>query len=126
MKTGCLVKALIGSTIVFAVIFYIATNKLDDYIVNPIKNFSVKYVTKDLKNKFEFVKETPEKDSLFSQLNYFTENIKKFKTVHLNSVEDVIDSLDTYLDDSVVTTKDLEKINAIIEAKLKNERSKKN
>ncbi|MFA6977696.1 MAG: hypothetical protein WC209_00115 [Ignavibacteriaceae bacterium] len=126
MKTGCFIKALIASTIFFAVVFYIATNKLDDYIVNPIKNFSVKYVTKDLKNKFGYVKETPEKDSLFSQINYFAENIKKFKTVHLNSVEDVIDSLDTYLNDSVVTTNDLENIKAIIEAKLKNERSKKN
>jgi len=61
MKTGCLIKALIGSTIFFAVVFYIATNKLDDYVVNPIKNFSVKYVTKDLKEKFHYVKETPEK-----------------------------------------------------------------
>lgn len=126
MKTGCLIKALVGSTIFFAVVFYIATNKLDDYIVNPIKNISVNYVTKGLKEKFSYVKATPEKDSLFSQINYFAENIKKFKTVHLNSVEDVIDSLDSYLDDSVVTTKDLEKIKAIIEAKLKNERSKKN
>lgn len=126
MKTGCLIKALIGSTIFFAVVFYIATNKLDDYVVNPIKNFSVKYVTKDLKEKFHYVKETPEKDSLFSQINYFTNNIKKFNTIHLNAIEDVIDSIDFFLGDSVVTTKDLENINAMIEAKLKNERSKKN
>lgn len=126
MKTGCFIKVLVASTIFFAVVFYIATNKLDDYIVKPIKNISVKYVTKDLENKFDFVKKTPEKDSLFSQLNYFTDNIKKFKTVHLNSVTDVIDSLDTYLNDSVVTIQDLEKIKTIIEAKLNNERSKKN
>lgn len=126
MKTGCFIKALIASTIFFAAVFYVATNNFDDYFVKPIKNFSVKYMTKDLKNKFLFVKDTPEKDSLFSQITYFTDSLKKFNTVHLNAIEDVMDSLDNYLIDSVVTTKDLEKFKSIIEVKLKNERSKKN
>lgn len=126
MKSGCLVKGLIASTIFFAVVFYIATNKYEDYFVKPIKNFSVKYVTKDLKDDWQFVKATPEKDSLFSQINYFTKNLTKLNTVHLNAVNDVLDSIKFYLNDSLVTQKDLENIKVIIEAKLKDERSKKN
>ncbi|NCQ17471.1 MAG: hypothetical protein COZ80_03455 [Ignavibacteria bacterium CG_4_8_14_3_um_filter_37_9] len=126
MKTGCLIKGLIASTIFFAVIFYVATNKMDDYIVNPIKKFSVNYMTKDLKDELRFVKATPEKDSLFVHLNSFTKDITKMKTVNLNTVNDLVDSIKQYLDDSLVTQKDLENIKVIIEAELKNERSKKN
>ncbi|MCK9211259.1 MAG: hypothetical protein M0P61_10525 [Ignavibacteriaceae bacterium] len=126
MKSGCLVKGLIISTIFFAGVFYIATNKSDDYFIKPIKNFSVKYFTKDLKNQFRYVKETPEKDSLFAQVNYFTNNLKELNTVHLNAVSEVLDSIKFYLNDSLVTQKDLKNIKVIIEAKLKDERSKKN
>ena len=126
MKSGCLIKALIGSTIFFAVVFYVATNKLDDYFVNPIKNLSVKYVTKDLEKDWRYIKATPEKDSLMSEINYFTKNLTKLNTVHLDAVHDVLDSIKIYLDDSLVTHQDLENIKVIIEAKLKDERSKKN
>ena len=125
MKTGCLIKGLIASTIFFAVVFYITTNKLDDYFVNPIKNFSVKYITKDLKDDWRFVKETPEKDLLLSQVNYFAKDLAKLNTVHLNAITDVLDSIKFYLKDSLVTQNDLENIKVLIEEKLKNERSKK-
>ncbi|MCK9426733.1 MAG: hypothetical protein M0Q21_11895 [Ignavibacteriaceae bacterium] len=126
MKSGCLIKALIASTIFFAVVFYIATNKLDDYFVKPVKDFSIKYFTKDLKDQFKHVKETPEKDSLFAQINYFTNNLKDLNTVHLDAVSEVLDSIEFFIGDSVVTQKDLENFKVIIEAKLKDERSKKN
>jgi len=126
MKTGCIIKALIASTIFFAVVFYIVTNKMDDYFVNPIKNLSVNYMTKSLKDDWQYVKSTPEKDSLMSEINYFTKNLTKLKTVHLDAVHDVLDSIKIYLDDSLVTHQDLENIKVIIEAKLKDERSKKN
>jgi len=126
MKTGCLIKTLIFSTVFFAVVFYIATNKLNDYIVNPIKNLSVKYASKGIDDKLKFVKESPEKDSLFSQITYFTNNVKNLNTVHLDAVSEVMDSINYYIADSLVTIKDLDNIKLIIEAKLKNERSKKN
>jgi len=126
MKSGCLIKALIASTIFFAVVFYAVTNKFDYYFLNPIKNLSVKYVTKDLKDDWRFIKSTPEKDSLMSEINYFTKNLTKLKTVHLDAVHDVLDSIKIYLNDSTVSREDLENIKVIIEAKLKDERSKKN
>jgi len=125
MKPGCLIKALIASTIFFAIVFYIVTTKMDDYFVKPIKKFSVNYIVKDLKNEWKYIKETPEKDSLFVQINNFTQNMTKMPTVHLNAVSEVVDSIKYYLSDSLVTPAELESIKAIIEKKLQNERSKK-
>jgi len=126
MKSGCLIKGFIASTIFFAVVFYIATNKMDDYIVKPIKSLSANYLTKNVKNEWAHVKASPEKDSLFSQIEYFTNNVKELKTVNLTAIGEVLDSINTFLDDSLVTKKDLENIKVMIEAELKHERSKKN
>jgi len=126
MKSGCLIKALVASTIFFAIVFYIATNKMDDYFINPIKNFSVKYMMNDLKDEWSFIKASPEKDSLFLQMRDFGKSMANMRTVHLNAVNEVLDSVKFYLNDSAVSHSDLESIKTIIEAKLKNERSKKN
>ena len=60
MKKGCFVKSIILLTVLTAVLLYLINYKFNDIIINPGKNFIINQVTQEM----EFVKSSPEKDSL--------------------------------------------------------------
>ena len=71
MKKGCFIKAIIVLTIVVASITYILQNKFNDYIFTPGKKIILPLFVKEFKSKLTYVKDSPQKDSLYVMLKTF-------------------------------------------------------
>lgn len=126
MKTGCLVKGLIISTIFFAGIFYIITNKKDELIINPIKKYALNSVFDNVEKKFSKVNPSRERDSLFSSFQIFMNDVKKLDNIHINKIENVATLLDSILIDKKVDSLETQQFILITKKFLENERSEKN
>lgn len=109
MKKGCLIKLLVVSTIIFAAVFYIFTNKLDTWIVKPIKSFVYDSAFGEVKENIELLKPSTEKDSLVNVLKGIMTDFENKKNININvkHLNSIADSLLSFTSDSVITPEEL-------------------
>ena len=126
MKKGCFLKIIIILTILIAAVLYIFENHFEDFILKPGENIIKDLVFTDINKKMEFVRNTPEKDSLKVLIDKFV-SYKLHKEHKLNSEEfkDLIDSVSGALNDSIISLDELDNLKSLFK-KDENERSKKN
>lgn len=126
MKKGCFIKTIIALTIIVAAILYILQNHLDDLIINPGKKLISDLIVSGVDNELNYIKETPEKDSLrFLLKDYLKNKITETREISDEDVDWLIDSVKVFITDSIITKNDLLKIQELIKIK-DYEKSKKN
>ncbi len=121
MKKGCFVQIIIVLTIVIAAVLYIVNNKFNEFIFNPSKGLLISQVTKDL----NYVKDSPEKDSLRILISDYIKNLKSIKNISDGSVGKFVDSLKAALRDSVIDKREYKNLSKILRSKFNHERPKK-
>ncbi|MHC1736847.1 MAG: hypothetical protein AB9882_02415 [Ignavibacteriaceae bacterium] len=127
MRRGCLVKGLIISTILFAALFYVLTIKLDDWVLNPLKETFYNSNFDDVKENIKELKESPYKDSLITAFKEYSKEFRELKNIDLNEIGEKAAKVGLLLKDSTVSKEDFEQIKKILESKKqKNEKSKEN
>lgn len=127
MKKGCFFRTIIIITVLVAAALYIFENKFDEYFVKPGKKYLVEILETDLKDDFNMIKESAEKDSLKNLIASFIENVKssdKF-TFSVNDSESFTNYLSKAAEDSIISKEELIKISSIL-GKIENERLPEN
>jgi hypothetical protein len=124
MKKGCFVRAIIIITILTAALLYIVKHKFHDLIFIPGKHV----VISKLNKKLDFLKDSPEKDSLKILIDDYVNNIKDTKDINDESIQAFADSLSNIVQDGVVNKTELRNFSEIVKKQINssNERSKKN
>lgn len=106
-KAGCLIKALVVSTILIAGLVYFAIN----YGPGLVKDFVSGMIIDDLRDHTAFMPESPQKDSLIA---YVETTIDTFSLegveINTKKVNQFFDSLDTYTADTVLSQHELESL----------------
>ncbi len=130
MKSGCLIKGIIISTIFLAIVFYIFINKYDEFVKPMLDNFLTEIVNDELGDELSALKSTAEKDSLQSILRELMQNVDI--TVNASgenvskSLTDIAVQLKNIAKDSIVTKYELDEFLKLSEKIKEDERSKKN
>lgn len=75
MKKGCFVKSIVILTIFVAVITYIIQYKFEDWISKPGRKLLIPLVEKSFQKEFDYIKDSPEKDSLLIYISKYVENM---------------------------------------------------
>jgi hypothetical protein len=120
VKKGCFVKIIIVLTVLVAVILFLLQNYFDDLVLKPGEKFITGLMFDGLKREMEHVKETPEKDSLIALMDNFVHHkFKNKEQINLNGekIEDLVDSVKTAFEDSVISREEIEKITELFENK---------
>ena len=126
MKKGCFIKVIIALTIIIAAVLYIVENHFDDLILKPGEVIIKDIVFKEINKKMQFVKNTPEKDSLKALMSsYLSNKLHNERKLNSRDFEDLIDSINTALDDSIISPSEYQKLKSSFEKEI-NERPKKN
>lgn len=119
MKRGCFIKSIIILTIFVGAIAYIVQYKLDDWVLKPTKKIFLPVIENSIKDKFEFINNSPEKDSLISLISSYVE-----KTDLLEEADSIKIKLWSQINliavDSIVTKDELNYLNNLLE--IENER----
>ncbi len=121
MKKGCFVQTIIILTIVTAAVLYIVNNKFNEVIFNPSKSLIINQINKDL----NYIKESPEKDSLKVLISNYIKNLKSFKNISDQPIGRFVDSLKVALSDSVIDKREYKNLSKILKSKYHHERPKK-
>jgi hypothetical protein len=121
MKKGCFIQLIIVLTIATAAVLYIVNNKFDDLIFNPSKSLIVSQITKDL----NYVKDSPEKDSLRVLITDYINNLKSVKMLSKEPIGQFADSLKIALRDSAIDKNEYKNLSKILKSKFYYERPKK-
>ncbi len=125
MKKGCFLKVIIILTIFIAAVLYIFENHFDDFILKPGENIIKDIVFSNINKEMDHVKNTPEKDSLKVLINNIVhQKLQKEHKLDSKALENLIDSVETALNDSVISAVELDKLKLIFKKEI-NERSKK-
>ncbi|HSP86714.1 MAG TPA: hypothetical protein VLN45_01160 [Ignavibacteriaceae bacterium] len=118
MKRGCFLKVIIILTILVAAVLYIFQYHLDDWIINPAKEFFSEMFVSGADEKLTFISESPEKDSLRTLLKeYLKDKFTSTKELSNKDIDWLIDSVKAVVKDSLITEEDLNKIKNLIEQK---------
>ncbi len=118
MKKGCFVKGIIFLTILVGVILYILQNHLDDWIINPTKEFFSELFVSGVDEELSFIQDSPQKDSLRVLLKeYLQDKFSSTKEISNKDIDWLIDSVKVVVRDSIITEFDLNKIKDLIEQK---------
>ncbi len=113
MKKGCFVKTIIILTIFTAVILYIVNRRFNEVILNPSKSLIINQINRDL----NYVKDSPEKDSLQILIKDYITGIKKINNISDKSIGEFIDSLKEALKDSTIDSAEYKKLYKILQPK---------
>jgi uncharacterized membrane protein (DUF106 family) len=125
MKKGCFIQIIIVVTILTAVIVYLVKNHFNELVIGPGKEFLSGMMMDEFDEKYSFVYETPEKDSLRLLLNdILFLSIDKSKKISNNSFNELFESIDHVFRDSLIDQSELNEIKEM--ARLLNERSAQN
>ena len=118
MKKGCFIKIIIVLTIIIAAILYILQNHLDDVVINPGKKLISDLIVGGIDDELNYIKETPEKDSLrFLLKEYLKDKISKTKEINTSDLNSLIDSIKVIVTDTLITKNDLNRIKELINLK---------
>jgi len=121
MKKGCFIQSIILLTIITAAILYIVNHKFNEIIFNPSKGLIVSQITKDL----NYVKDSPEKDSLRVLVADYINNLKSIKNLSEQPIGNFVDSLKLALKDSIIDKNEYIHLSKILKSKIYHERPKK-
>lgn len=125
IRKGCFIQSVIVSTILVAVIVYLIQYKLDDWIIGPGKKLVLNEIAKNWDTETAYIKESAEKDSLKSLLDYYLNNIKTAKeVVNLEKNKFFIEFSDA-IEDSLISEKEISQLSLILKEE-ENEKSKSN
>ena len=113
MKKSCFVKMIIILTVLTAVVLYVISHKFNEVILNPSKQLLINQVNRDL----NYVKDTPEKDSLQILIKDYITGIKHVDELSDNSLNTFIDSLQDALRDSTVDSREYKMLYSILKQK---------
>lgn len=113
MKKGCFVKTIVVLTIFTAVILYIVNRKFNEVILNPSKSLIINQINRDL----NYVKDSPQKDSLQILIKDYITGIKKIDNVSDKSISEFIDTLKEALQDSTIDSTEYKKLYKILKPK---------
>ena len=127
MSKGCLIKGLIISTVVLAGIFYVLTVRLDDWVLNPIKDTLYSSTFDEIEKNMNDLKDTQYKDSLVVLFKDYAKKFKSLKEINLNDMGKRAEQIGVFLSDSLVSKEDFDRIKYLLEkSKNQNEKSKEN
>ena len=125
IRKGCFIQSVIVLTILVAVIVYLIQNNLDDWIIGPGKKIVLDEIAKNWETETAYIKESPEKDSLKSLLNYYLNNIKTAKeVVNLEDDKFFIEFNDA-VEDSFISENEISILSTLLNRE-ENEKSKSN
>ena len=126
MKKGCFLKVIIILTILIAAALYVLENHFDDFIRKPGEKIINDLVFNDVNREMEFVKNSPEKDSLKVLINSFIFNkIHKEHRLSSGEIENIVDSIKSALKDSTISPVEIDNLKSIFKKEL-HEGSEKN
>jgi len=118
MKKGCFIKVIVVLTILVAAVLYIVQNHLDDWVIDPAKEFFSELFVSGVDDELKFIVESREKDSLRVLLkNYLQDKFTSTKELSDKDINWLIDSVKVVVIDSIITENDLNKIKKLIEQK---------
>jgi hypothetical protein len=115
MKKSCFIRAIIILTILTAVILYLVTHKFNEVILNPSKSLIINQINRDL----DYVKDSPEKDSLQLLIKGYILGIKKVNNLSDETIGEFIDTLKSSLRDSVIDRREFRSLYKILKTKAK-------
>lgn len=98
MKKSCFIKLIFLLTIFTAAMLYIVNHKFNEVIFNPSKRLIINQVNRDL----NYVKDSPEKDSLQILIKNYITGVKKIDNLSDSSLGEFIASLKSALKDSTI------------------------
>lgn len=125
MKKGCFIQSVIIVTILIAAIVYIVKYKLEDWLIEPGKKIILSEVSKNWDKETDYIKESPEKDSLKSLMKYYLENIKTKEDV-VNLEQDIFfTEFKLSIEDSLITDNEISNLTLLMK-KEQYEKSKNN
>jgi len=125
IRKGCFIQSVIVLTILVAVIVYLIQNNLDDWIIGPGKKIVLNEIAKNWDTETAYIKESAEKDSLKSLLNYYLNNIKTAEeVVNLDKDKFFIEFNDA-INDSLISDKEISQLTLLLKEE-ENEKSKSN
>jgi hypothetical protein len=118
MRKGCFIKIIIVLTIFVAALLYIIQNHLDDWVINPAKEFFSELFVSGVDDELSFIEESPEKDSLRILLkDYLQDKFTSTKELSNKDIDWLVDSVKFVVTDSIITQDDLNKIRNLIKQK---------
>lgn len=126
MKPGCLIKTLIISTIILAVIFYIFTHKYNEYVATPFKSTILKFALGKVQEKLSSVPNSDEKEEVINSLKAYVAFIDTSNKIDSKNIEEVSDSLESIISDTLITSDESEEFDSFINEMIEHERRKKN
>jgi len=118
VKKGCFVKIIIVLTVIVAAALFLIQNYGDELIFKPGEKFIKSLVFKDVTRQLEYVRETPEKDSLKALLdNFIHARVRNKEEIKINSeeIESLVDSVEIFLKDSLITDNEIEKVKRLFD-----------
>jgi hypothetical protein len=123
MKKGCFLTAIVWLTISIGIGFYIVKNYGSDIILFG-KEKLVELAENSLLNEIEDIDANAYKDSLNIYVEEYITSLKETNTDEaLESAEDFIETVASYLNDNLIDSTEFDQIKKVIK---ENERSKKN
>jgi len=124
LKKGCFIQTIIISTIFLAIIFYIFTNKFDDFILKPLKGITHSFVFGNIENKLNQLNTSEDADSLKKLISIYIDDVFKAENININEIGNMADSINVYLTDSLITKDEVNRFYNNYDS-LKNIRKKK-
>lgn len=122
MKKNCLIKSLIASTIFFTIIFYVAMNKGNEWVVKPVKHFFINQGISESKLLVTELPATPERDSLVLYLEKYLNHLSNSKNISLNEIGSVADTITSITKDKIIDTNEIKSFKELTNNLMKNER----
>lgn len=122
MKKNCLIKSLIASTIFFTIIFYVAMNKGNEWVVKPVKHFFINQGISESKLLVTELPSTPERDSLVLYLEKYLNHLSNSKNISLNEIGSVADTITSITKDKIIDTNEIKSFKELTNNLMKNER----
>jgi hypothetical protein len=111
MKKGCFIQLIIVITIITAAVVYIIQNHFDDLVLNPGKKMLSGFILEEFDDKFDFVKPSPEKDSLKVMMNnIILTKIDRDKKISSDDFREFFNSINHVFADSIITRAELDEI----------------
>jgi ribosomal protein L19E len=114
MKKSCFIRSIIILTILTAVILYLVTHKFNEVVLNPGKSLIINQINRNL----EYVKDSPEKDSLQALIKSYILGVKKVDNLSEASIGEFVDSLKVALSDSVIDKHEYKSLYKILKNKV--------
>lgn len=114
MKKGCFIRSIIILTVLTAVVLYLVTHKFNEVVLNPSKSLIINQINRNL----DYVKDSPEKDSLQALIKNYILGIQKVDNLSEASIGEFVDSLKVALRDSVIDKHEYKSLYKILKNKV--------